>query len=198
MPTLTWPAGLLPSAMEWGLQANTQSFESPLTGSVQTLELPSPRWLANLTFEHLKDSEAAALQAFLASLRGRAGRFSLHNFARPVPRGTAAGTPLVAGAGQTGTSLNLDGFTAGTTLEAGDLIGVNGELKMVKALATAAGAGAMTVSFEPPLRASPADNAPITLNQPTATFMLAEDVSRWSVAPGLITSLTLSCIEVFS
>ena len=198
MPTLIWPAGLLPSAMEWGLQANTQSFESPLTGSVQTLELPSPRWLATLTFEHLKDSEAATLQAFLARLRGRAGRFTLHNFARPAPCGTAAGTPLVAGAAQTGTSLNLDGFTAGTTLEAGDLIGVNGELKMVTALATADGAGAMAVTFEPPLRASPADNAPVTLSQPTATFMLAEDVSRWSVAPGLINSLTLSCIEVFS
>lgn len=198
MPTLTWPSGLLPSAMEWGLQANTQSFESPLTGSVQTLELPSPRWLATLTFEHLQDSEAAALQAFLASLRGRAGRFTLHNFARPAPRGTAAGTPLVAGAGQTGTSLNLDGFTAGTTLLAGDLFGVAGELKMVKADATADGAGAMTVVFEPPLRASPADNAPVTLSQPTATFMPAEDVARWSVAPGLVTSLTLSCIEVFS
>lgn len=196
MPTLAFP-NLVPSAHTWGLRSNTQVFESPLTGSVQTLELPSPRWVATLRFAALNGADAALMRAFLASLRGRAGRFTLHDHTRERPRGTATAA-LVNGAGQTGTSLAVDGMGAGSTLLAGDYLSVNGELKMLTADATADGGGAATLAITPPLRSAPADNAVVTLIKPTATFMLDQDESTWTYINGGYYEMTISCVEVFA
>ena len=200
MTTHAWPtlARTAPGAMTWKLKSNTRSSQSPFSGSIQTREIPGARWMVSFTMEDLDEEDAAPLQAFLAKLRGRSGRFYLHNFARPTPRGTIAGTPLVKGAAQTGTSLNIDGCTVGTTLVPGDFFGVNGELKMVVATATADGSGEMTVVFEPPLRAAPADNAAIVTDKPTATFMLTNDETTWSVKAPLFTSIPFDCVEVWS
>lgn len=200
MTILTWPtfARAVPRNFDWSLVPNTQSFQSPLSGAVQTVEMPGARWKASFLLEDLIDQDAATLQAFLVQLRGRAGRFYLYNFARQSPRGTLSGTPLVNGAGQTGNTLAIDGCTVGATLLAGDYFGVNGELKMAVAAATANGAGQMSVSFEPPLRAAPADNAPLTLQRPPATFMLANDETKWSTQPGRFASFPIDCVEVWS
>lgn len=199
MTTLTWPtfARATPRGIDWSLQANTQSFPSPLSGSVQTVEMPGAKWKVGFLLENLVESDSATFQAFMVKLRGRAGRFYLHNFARPTPRGTLTGTPLVMGAAQTGNTLIIDGCAVGATLLAGDFFGVNGELKMVVADAAANGSGQMTLTLEPPLRSSPADNAAITLVQPTATFMLANDEAKWNTQPGKFSSFPMDCIEAW-
>ncbi|MBU0752361.1 MAG: hypothetical protein KJ787_13895 [Gammaproteobacteria bacterium] len=194
-PTLTRSA---PRECEWRLKSNTVAFQSPLSGATQTVEFPGARWEVSFAMENLLEADTALLRAFMARLRGRAGRFTLHNFARPTPRGTISGTPLVKGAGQSGTTLLIDGCTVGTTLLAGDFIGVNGELKMVVADATADGSGEMTLTLEPPLRASPADNATITTNQPTATFMLSEDAFAVLTRPGLVSTVAVSAVECWT
>ncbi len=200
MTTMSFPAlsRAVPRTVDWSLRANTQSFQSPLAGSVQTVELPGARWAVSFMLENLDETDAALLQAFFAKLRGRAGRFYLHNLARPQPRGTLTGTPLVKGAAQTGTALVIDGCTVGATLLVGDFVGVNGELKMVVADVTADGAGEMSLAIEPPLRSSPADNAAVTLVQPTATFMLSDDESKWSTTPGKYSTFALDAIEAWA
>lgn len=200
MTTLSWPtlSRAAPRVLDWSLQPNTQSFRSPLSGAVQTVEIPGARWKASFSMDNLTEADSALLQAFMVKLRGQAGRFTLHNFARPYPRGTLSGTPLVMGASQTGNTLAVDGCTVGATLLAGDFIGVNDELKMVVADATANGSGEMSLTIEPPLRSSPADNAALTLARPVATFMLAGDESKWSTQPGLFSSFPVDCIEVWA
>lgn len=200
MTTLAWPtlSRTAPRDVEWGYRANTMDFPSPLSGSVQTVEMPGIRWLVAFTLENLSEDDAGPLRAFVARLRGRAGRFTLHPFHRPEPRGSLRGTPLVKGAGQSGTTLLIDGCAVGATLLEGDFIGVNGELKMVVADATADGAGEMTLTIEPPLRASPADNAAITLQRPTATFMLTEDTVKALTSPGRFSTISINAIEVWS
>ncbi len=199
MTTLSWPSLTVagPGSLDWSLVPNTITFESPLSGSMQTVEFPGARWKVSMSMDNLQEADTALLQAMLVQLRGRAGRLALHNFARPTPRGTIAGTPLVMGASQTGNTLIIDGCTVGTTLKAGDFIGVNGELKMVVADATANGSGQMTLTIEPPLRSSPADNAAITTTRPTATFMLAQDETKWSSRPGVLTSFPLEFVETW-
>jgi hypothetical protein len=199
MTTHAWPtlSRTAPREVEWSLVANTQTFASPLSQTVQTVEMPGARWRVSFTLENLQEDDAAKLQAFMAKLRGRAGRFTLHNFARPAPRGTASGTPLVMGAGQTGTTLAIDGMAAGATLLAGDYFGVNGEFKIVVADATANGSGEMSVTFEPPLRTSPADNAAVTLVAPTATFMLDDDAMRWITRAPVLTTVPITATEAF-
>jgi len=200
MTTLTWPTltRSAPRVLDFSLLPNTQSFSSPLSNAVQTVEMPGARWQMSFVMENLTEVDAAAMQAFLVKLRGRAGRFYLYNFARSTPRGSISGTPLVKGASQTGGTLVIDGCTVGSTLLAGDFIGVNGELKMVVADATADGAGEMNLTIEPPLRSSPADNAAITTDRPTATFMLSGDELKWNTQPGKFSSFPIDCIEAWS
>lgn len=199
--SIQWPtlSRTAPREVEFRLLANSQTFRSPLTQSAQTLELPGARWSVSFTLSALTEADAAILQAFLVSLDGQAGRFTLHNFARPQPRGVATGTPLVKGSGQTGKTLITDGWTAGVTgiLKAGDFIGVNGELKMVIADANSDGTGTATLAIRPALRASPADNAPITIDRPTATFMLTEDSVQWLTRPGLRSDFPIAAVETW-
>mgnify|MGYP003124518271 CR=1 FL=1 len=71
------------------------------------------------------------------------------------------GTPLVDGASQTGTSLNVDGYT--TAPNTGDVItiaGVSGSYEIQTVTATASG---HTIVLDQALDSSPADNAVITI-----------------------------------
>lgn len=201
MSILTFPtlSRAAPGEMDWSLVSNTQTHESPLSKSVQTLALPGARWQVVCSFVNLTVADAAQLEAFLVALRGMAGRCYLHRWDRARPRGVASGTPLVKGAGQTGASLLTDGWTPSTAgiLKAGDMLGVNGELKMVVADAASDAGGNATLAIEPPLRAAPADNAPLVLTRPTAVFGLTEDTSAWSVRPALRSSFQLQFIERF-
>ena len=196
MPTLDFPTTIRPASVRWRQRANTQVHESQLSRVATTYELPGSLWAVTLAFSDWRRSELADLEAFVAMLRGRAGRFRLWNHARETPRGIGTGTPLVAGASQTGTTLNTRGWTPNTAgiLLKGDYIGVNGELKMVVADANADASGAAALTFEPPLRASPADLAAITVTRPTAVFRLDTDEVDFDYARSL-GSLTLPCME---
>lgn len=201
MTILSWPtlSRSAPPELVWGLQSNTQTFQSPLSGSIQTVEMPGARWVVSFSLPSLNAADAATMRAFLARLRGEAGRFYLHNMAQTRPRGIATGTPLVNGAGQSGASVTTDGWTPSTAgiLKAGDFIGINGELKLVVADCDSDAAGLATVVFEPPLRASPADNAAIVVNKPTAVFKLDESRSAWTTnAPGF-DSFSIAATEVW-
>jgi hypothetical protein len=193
---LTFPA-IIPNTAEFGLDSNTQQMSSALNGSVQTLALPGDRWTANLTFNNLFDPKARIMRAFLASLRGQAGRFYL---TPPAYRraGTGTGTPLVKGASQTGSSLITDGWGtshAGAVC-AGDYFQVGSELKMVTADANSNSSGDVTILFVPPIRVSPADNAAIIITAPVCTMALADPKqARWSAQPTPIYNMTLACIE---
>lgn len=197
MTTLSWPtlSRAAPLEIDWALEANTQTSTSPLSRSVQTVELPGARWRAQFTLHNLSEADTAKLQAFMAKLRGSAGRFYLPTFARSKPRGTAASSPLVMGAGQTGTTLNIDGMVAATTLLAGDYLSVNDEFKIVVADATANGSGQMAVTFEPPLRASPADNYPVLIVNPQCRMMLTDDTMRTVTRAPKLSDITIDCVE---
>lgn len=201
MPTLTWPtlSRRLPNQFDWALQSNTQSFTSPLSGAVQTVEMPGARWVVSFSLGALDAADAALWRAFTAQLRGQAGRFYLWNMARPAPRGIATGTPVVSGAGQSGNTLVTTGWTPGTSgiLKAGDFFGVNGELKMCVLDATSNGSGVATLTFEPPLRSSPADALTITTVKPTATFKLDEDSVRWVTGAAGLDSISIAATEVW-
>jgi len=196
-PTLTRMAA--PRSIEWRIEANTQTFTSPLSGSVQTLELPGARWGVSFVFEDLPEADSVKLETFLAKMRGQAGRCYLYHFARPTPRGVATGTPLVKGANQTGNTLVTDGWSNSITgiLLAGDFFGVNGELKQLVEDANSNGSGEATLVFESPLRAKPADNAALTTSKPTSVFRLTSSMSKWSVKPGLFSDFTFDFIEQF-
>jgi len=191
---LTFPPNL-PASAEWQLVSNTQVTKSTFDGSVQTSELPGAKWHVSLTFPKQEPAAGRVLVAFLASLRGEAGRFYLHDHTLPTPRGTISGTPVVSGAAQIGASIMTSGWTG--TLLAGDMIGIGGELKMVTADVTGAGTTPVAVSFEPPLRNSPANGSAIVTNKPTAVFKLTGDNMAASKVSPLFYDLHIVCEEAY-
>lgn len=201
MTTYSMPSTPDFSACKFGLVTNAKTFQSPLNFSAQTVEYSGSIWVAEYSLPPMRREDAAAWVAFLVKLRGVAGRFYGMDPSGRVPRGTATGTPLVAGASQTGTSLATDGWTAGVTgiLKAGDYISVNSQLYMVTADANSDVGGAATLTIEPPLRSSPSDNAPITTTSATCVMRLADnDQSAWNVSGAMIYGLSFSAVESFT
>lgn len=196
MPTLDWPASLVPAKATWGLQSNTEGFTSPLNRAVQTVERPGARWKATLEFPPMADADRGRLEAFLASLGGMAGRFTLWPHARP---GSAAYSPLVNGTMTDFKSLPTKSWPVNTlVLRAGDYLVAGGELKMVTADVTSNGSGQAVVPVAPAFRKAPANNAAITLDKPRATMMLASDEYSVAVMPGRISdSVVISAVEMF-
>jgi hypothetical protein len=185
--------------MTWTLVSNTQISVSPLSGSVQTQELPGARWRVSIAYPPLLDADAALLRSFLVRMRGQANRVDLYPWDRQTPRGTALGTPLVKGASQTGATLVTDGWNVGATLLAGDFIQFGTQLCVVATNPSAAdGAGNMTIPIEPPIRTSPADNGAITISQPKARFMLAGAEVGWSVQQYGVADFAFELVEAFA
>lgn len=176
MSILSFPS--VPIAQShWRLVPLTQSFESELDGSSQDLALPGDRWAVQITVVDLMGREARLFSSFVNRLRGRAGRFYMTPPGCGTPLGTALGNGLVKGAGQTGTSLVIDGLTPNQAeyLLPGDYFQVGVELKQVVVTAVVDNTGQTTVQFTPPLRTSPADNAPIITTNPTCIMKQVDD-----------------------
>lgn len=83
------------------------------------------------------------------------------------------GTPLVAGASQLGTSLNIDGVTPGFVIPQGAYISIttSGQRYVYQVTAavtasTTSPTGEATLSIQPPLRVSPADNDVVEISSP--------------------------------
>jgi hypothetical protein len=156
MTTYAFPS-VTPTSSRIQLLSNTDRFISPISGAVQTIDRGGERWVLDLVYRNLTDAETATMSAFLAKLNGQQHRFTLHNHAENN-RGAFGGTPLVAGASQTGTSLNVDGCSDGITnwIREGDWFSVNSELKLCTADANSSraspGGGRITISFTPRLR----------------------------------------------
>lgn len=200
MTTFAWPTLTLAGPREriFALVPNTQVFTSPLSGSVQTLEMPGAKWKASFTLENLYGADAGKMRAFVAKLRGRANSFTLHDMGHPVPRGTCALSGVTLGAAATAgaTTVNLAGCGAGATLLEGDYIGVGGELKIVVADCTADGSGAMTgVTFEPPSRADWSNGTAVVTNKPTAVFMFTDDTVDLLMRAPFFSDVPIQAIE---
>lgn len=191
------------SACRFGLETNTQRFESPLTNSVQRLALGGAYWQATYTLPPMNRGQMALWQAFLMRLEGGANTFFGYDPDATTPRGIATGTPLVKGAGQTGSTLIIDGCTAGVTGwgKAGDYFNCNGQLHMLTADCHTNGSGETTLAFKPAMRSSPADNAPLTVTHPTVPMILTDDGQAvWQSGNrlGFYEGLTFSAREVFA
>ncbi len=186
---------------EWGLETNTQTFESPLTRAVQRVKLGGDRWTATYALPRMNKAQAAPWIAFFLQCQGRFNAFHAFDPDRKTPRGIATGTPLVNGGSQTGSTLTIDGCAANVAgwLLAGDYFGVNGELHQLTSPANTNGSGQTTLYFQPPLRTSPADNAALTLVKPTCPMILSDDVQgKWRCdRNGVYEAKTFSAMEVF-
>ena len=182
MAIVAFPAAIRrPSQATIRPLARTQTNRSIFDGSAQTLYQPGMRWAATLVWQDVPLEHWRPLSAFVASLHGMAGRFTYSHPLTWRRATTTAGTPLIAGADQTGTALDVDGWTPSTeVMKAGDWLSFDDaagrpQLHQCTSDIVAGVGGTATIPITPPLRTSPPDNGAIELTAPTAIWMLAAD-----------------------
>jgi hypothetical protein len=178
----TWPASVSPASASLTWVDNTAVFPSPLSGTVRTESRPGGRWAMSLTVQNLRD--VPVIEAFLFRLNGAEHRAIIRDFAYKR-QGAGGGSPVVAGAGQTGYTLATSGWPNSTlVLKAGDRIGVAGQMITVAEDATSNGSGNVTLQLAQELRTAPANGAAIEIDNPTARYILTNQASFASV-PGV-------------
>lgn len=202
MPAIDMPASPNFVSSRFGPETNSQVFTSPLTKATQRLLQGGTRRMFTGTLPHMTRAQAAEWKAFFDKLEGMVNTFNGFDPDCKTPRGPMSGTPLVKGGSETGSSLDIDGCTAnviGWGLK-GDYFVVNSELKRLTANANTYGSGETTLSFKPALRSSPADNAPLTVQNATCLMILQDDMQGiWECnANGIYLPKTFTAIEVFS
>jgi len=211
MTVYAWPfkQGFIPEQMNWGAESRTISTESVLSGAIQTSGVPGKRWKVGMNIPASAYQDRAVrmeLEGFLDRLGGKEHRVTLWHMGRKgiggygYPKGTInqTGVTVSTTANQFATSIVLTGCGANTTLKAGDFFSVNGQLIMNPSDATADGSGVMTLPMITRLRMTAAATATVTLQRPTATFVL--DSNTWTSGYGLGANqgLGVDFTEVFS
>lgn len=178
--------------------------ESPFTLSQQVVRHAGARWSATINIPPVKRSDAEYWNSFLLRLRGQFGTFLVGDPNAATPRGSASstpGTPVVNGASQTGSDLNIDGLPASATgyLKAGDYIqlGTGATSRLYKVLedVNSNGSGQATLNLWPDLRSSPANDATVVVSGAKGLFRLAQNDASWSISNDGFYAITFSAVE---
>lgn len=175
MATITFPSSPKPSGMQWRLVMPAQNNVSGWTGQRQVLASNRGWWECSVTLPPIVGRAAARpWKSFIAQARGMANDFRVP--VDPTPQSALTNTVLVQGAGQTGRSIVTDGWPNSTTvLSAGDYVTIGDQLLQLTANVTSNGSGVATLTFEPPIRTAPADNAPVEYKNPYALMYFVEE-----------------------
>lgn len=180
---ITWPTGIIPSEFEYTKVNAVKIAQSPYTLTQKAYASEGKMWSIQAAIPTMEGVNAATFRAFLTRLNGKSGTFLMPIFDY-IPRGTWGGTPVINGAGQTGTTLSVSGATISTTgyAKAGDLItlgtGANTYLHEITEDANSNGSGVVALSIWPPLRTSPTNGAAVLHSSSVVGhFRMADDYS---------------------
>ena len=196
MATITYPSTPKPQGMSWRLVMPAQTNVSDWTGRRQTIASGRGWWECQVTFPPIVGTtNINSWRAFIAKSRGKANDFQVP--VDPTAQSSASATPLVNGASQTGRTLSTDGWpVSSTVLVAGQYVTINNQLLQLTENVTSNGSGVATLTFEPPVRTAPSDNAAIEFKNPYCLMYLVEEPTL-SVETGYVYSLSLNLRESF-
>lgn len=221
---IPFPSELKPSSLSLHLVQATTRFESPFTRFMQAGLLPGSQFKLVAQFNGLDKRQQRIWRAFIAQMRGTAGRFywpavvsTEHEPVVPVTEDTDGGPRLVADIVTTGPRV-LDG-TGGPNgivitglphangelvLEAGDFVSYDDyrghrRLHLVTEDAFAYGSGNARLIVAPEVRSDAPQilyGARIHLDCPSGTFVLEDDVQgAIEETPDGFANVSLSAIE---
>lgn len=199
-----WAPILEPSSFA---RENLQSITRTLAGVAQVTSFPRRLWQLRLALPVLSERELREWSFALEQLSDLANCF---RFTPPLYDGPSTGyegaNPVVAGAGQTGTSLDCDGVDIDADIVGpGDYLSFDApsplgttqpQLFRVNSLATSDGSGNVTIELLTPIRISPADNAVVQIYSPTAQFALTKPMVEHSIPYERLASLVYDSEEM--
>lgn len=195
MSSIALPSWFKPDTFSLRQAIVQRVHSSPFGGSEQAVDMLNDRWMANVSIPPRMHVDAADVEAFVASMRGMTNTVNLPHFVRKVPRGTMRGSPTMYSApALQGTNFIIINATVGSTLLAGDMIGIGGLLLMVALDTGADGAGHMGITLVNRLRKNIAAGTAVVWDQPTAPFRLVSQPSVQFV-PGYAEGVSLDFVE---
>lgn len=169
------------------------------SGKVYKRKIDGHVWTFSAGYNRVTREEMMPVFAFAMLQEGRYGTFTVVPPDLAAPQGTALGTPLINGASQTGSSLEIDGCTASqsTFAKAGDVFTVDGDLKvyMMTEDIPADVSGNATLIFKPPLEKVPTDGAALTLVDVEFTMSFDGDSRKYNAEPPLLYNYEIDLIE---
>ena len=164
-------SGALPTSPAFA-QLNIESIQQTIvsrsiTGRRQARQIGGQYWRLSAVYPPMTRAEFAPIHAFMIKQRGAYETFTVTPPVVGTALGPGGGTPLVNGASQTGRSVVTDGWPTGATLtvlKAGDYIKFANHTKVYMVIADTVSDtnGDATISIEPALLTSPANNTAVT------------------------------------
>lgn len=195
---LTLPSNPAPRRVTLTQVTNVASLRNIFSLATQKQVYSGQMWMAEVTMPLMVREDAEPLVAKLLSLNGPEGTFWLGDPTARSPRGNAAGSPKVRGAGQIGGSLNTSGWGVSVTgvLLAGDYIQIGNSLYKVLADVNSDGSGYATLDIWPNLRSSPSDLTTIITEDAKGLFQLAENtMAVFAAAEDKMYDISFTCVE---
>ncbi len=160
-----------PTSFSLQLETNQRVDASPFGGSEQVIDLLNDRWSASTSIPPRTHGDAADVEAWIASMRGKTNVVNMYHLQRPEPRGNMRGTPVTPGCAPRVRVLTVVG-DPGFTLRAGDMIGAAGLLLMVERDCKADGSGTCVVPLVNRVRRTIPLGSAVIWDRPTAPFRL--------------------------
>lgn len=155
----------------------------PGGGAAQMLKRVGDRYTLTVTPPLMRSEPDGRI--YVARLRRALREGAIFAFPQDQLTIGTPGSPLVNGAGQTGMTLNIDGFTAGYIVREGQffsiIIGGRRYLYAAAAQTAANGSGQIALPIEVPIRLSPTDNAVCEFATPMIEGFLSGNEVRWEL-----------------
>ncbi len=197
LPTITKPNGGTGYMKTlWRIISTIGISQSEFTRQQQVTEWPGDSFEVDVQLPPMERAEAASWLAFLMECDGGLNTFELGpDGAERNPISSAAGTPLVDGASQTGKTILLKGWTG--DLKRGDFIQVlhpSSEKRLYIVVADTSATA--SIAIRPQLRVtSPVDSAACSFINPVGLFRLMENSRGWSLDEAQIYGLSFKAKE---
>jgi len=177
---------------------------SPFTYRQQIQKNVGSRWEATITLPALVRADADGWIAFLMSLGGQYGTFTMGDPVAALPRGearTTPGTPVVNGSSQSGGTVAVDGLPANVAnyLRAGDYIqlGSGATSKLYKVLEDVSSNAnyEANISIWPDLRSSPTDGDTVVVQNAVGVFRLSSPETSFNIDTASIYGISFAAVE---
>lgn len=191
LPETPGPAALTMRALDFGVVRTP-----PLGGRAQRINRSGNRWAVDVTLPPLPLADARRWSAALTSALQNGARWKLRQVGLHI--GPLA-TVLVAGAGQLGTALNVDGGASGAPWGAGQFVSLlTGGARYLHQMAGAgvfSSSGTAALVLAEPLRVVPADNAPVEF-APQIEGLVEADAAALTIDAARLGRMAFSIAEL--
>jgi hypothetical protein len=194
---VTLPTSPAPRSMTPRLVSRRRDLEPTFSGPTTRVRRLGSRWSVDVEMPPMTYESA---MTWIAALTSAEADTVILRLPQPGFDTGSPGTPLVNGASQLGATINLDGFTVGYLVKAGQWLNLTaaGRSYLYQAVADRypSDTGVMpSLGINPMIRRSPADNSAVEFATPAIEGFLSGRETMWTVDVARTVGLAFTVTE---